>query len=81
MAPVVKKSLRGVGAIKSYGKVMGEYEKPPFMPDVTANLTEHVVDLGMQRIFHYLAEEEAAIRQNPVKRTTALLQKVFGSNE
>jgi hypothetical protein len=30
-------------------------------------------------VFLYLAQEEAAIRQNPAKQTTALLKKVFGS--
>jgi hypothetical protein len=30
-------------------------------------------------MFAYLAEEEAAIRQDPVKRTTALLKRVFGA--
>ena len=34
----------------------------------------------MDGIFHYLAKEEAAIRSNPAKRTTALLQKVFGAD-
>ena len=28
-------------------------------------------------IFHYMALEEKAIRQDPIKRTTQLLQKVF----
>jgi len=28
-------------------------------------------------VFHYMAEEEAAIRKNPVKRTTEILKKVF----
>ena len=79
MRPIVSRSLRGVGAIESYENVLGEYKKLPFVPDVTANLTEHVVELGMDGIFLYLAKEEAAIRQDPVKRTTALLQKVFGS--
>jgi len=32
----------------------------------------------MDGIFHYVAVEEAAIRQNPAARTTELLQKVFG---
>jgi hypothetical protein len=32
----------------------------------------------MAGIFHYMAEEEAAIRKNPVKRTTSILKKVFG---
>jgi len=32
----------------------------------------------MDGIFHYIAIEEAAIRQNPAKRTTDLLKSVFG---
>lgn len=77
MRPVVKKALAEAGAIQSYDAVMGEYQSLPFMPDVKANLTQHVLDLGLAGIFHYMAEEEAAIRKNPVKRTTAILQKVF----
>ena len=73
MTPIVNNSLKGVGAIKSYDNVMGQYEKLPFVPDVKANLIEHVVELGMEGIFHYLAKEEAAIRQDPVKRTTGTM--------
>ena len=57
---------------------MGEYRKLPMVPDVKANLTEHVVAKGLDGIFHYLAQEEAAIRTNPVARTTDLLKRVFG---
>jgi hypothetical protein len=42
-----------------------------------ANLTDHVLDKGMDGIFYYIAKEEAAIRTNPVKQTTDLLKKVF----
>jgi len=31
----------------------------------------------MDGIFYYLAQEEAAIRQNPLKRTTDILRRVF----
>ena len=78
MGPVVNESLSEVGAIKSYDNVMGRYEQIPFVPDVKANISDYVVEKGMDGIFHYLAKEEAAIRNNPVKRTTELLQKVFG---
>jgi hypothetical protein len=79
MRPVVAQSLQEVGAIQAYDAVMGEYKAIPFVPDVKADLTGYVVDEGMAGIFHYLAIEEAAIRANPVKRTTEILQKVFGS--
>ncbi len=79
MRPIVDKSLSEVGAIKTYEGVMGEYRKLPLVPDAKADLTQHVLDLGMKGIFHYVAQEEAAIRDNPVKRSTALLKKVFGA--
>jgi len=77
MKPVVDHALAQAGAIRAYDKVMGRYQSLPFMPDVKANLSQHVLDLALSGIFHYMAEEEAAIRKNPVKRTTAILKKVF----
>lgn len=78
MAPVVDRSLDDVGAIRSYEQMMSQYEAIPFVPDAKADLTQYVVDKAMDGIFHYVAEEEAAIRNNPAKRTTELLQRVFG---
>lgn len=77
MRPVVDDSLSEVGAVQSYDRMMGKYADLPFVPDVKANLTDHVVNKGMDGIFHYMAVEEAAIRKDPVKRTTDLLKKVF----
>ncbi len=81
MEPVVSDSLSEVGAIKSYDNMISAYKAIPFVPDVKADLTEHVVEGGLNGIFHYLAEQEAAIRKDPVKQTTALLQKVFSSQK
>ena len=79
MKPIVDQTLNQSGAIQSYDTVMGQYETVPFVPDVKADLSGYVVEQGMNGIFHYLALEEAAIRQNPAKRTTELLKTVFGS--
>ncbi len=79
MRPIVDQALARTGAIQAYDSVMGQYKTIPFVPDVKTDLTTYVVDEGMNGIFHYLALEEAAIRQNPAKRTTELLQKVFGT--
>ena len=78
MHTIVETSLSEVGAIKAYDKVMGKYKKLPFVPDVKADLTQHVIQKGISGIFYYLAKEEAAIRKDPVKQTTDLLKKVFG---
>ncbi len=77
MQPIVDSTLADTGAVKAYDRVMGKYESVPFVPDVKADLSKHVIDLGIAGIFHYLAKEEAAIRENPAKRTTELLKKVF----
>ncbi|MFA6283856.1 MAG: DUF4197 domain-containing protein [Desulfurivibrionaceae bacterium] len=79
MLPIVEKSLSQVGAVQSYETVMGQYKALPFVPDVKANLTDHVLQKGMDGIFFYIAKEEAGIRKDPAKQTTALLKKVFGS--
>jgi len=77
MEPVIDETLSQVGAVQAYDTMMAQYKDLPFVPDVKSDLTSHVVDRGMDGIFHYMAEEEKAIRQDPVKRTTQLLQKVF----
>lgn len=78
MRPIVQQTLSQVGALQAYERVMGEYSDLPFVPDVKADLTEHVVDKGISGIFYYLAKEEAAIRQDPLKQTSTLLKQVFG---
>ncbi len=78
MQPIVEDTLSQVGAMRAYDNVMGEYTSLPFVPDVKADLTEHVIQKGMDGIFYYIAKEEASIRKDPLKQTTALLKKVFG---
>ena len=79
MQPIVEDALNQVGAVQSYDAVMGQYASLPFVPDVKTDLNTYVVDKGMEGIFHYIAKEEAAIRNDPLKRTTDILQKVFGA--
>lgn len=78
MRPIIESSLAQVGAVQAFDKVMGEYKDIPFVSKVKTDITEHVVNKGMDGIFHYIAKEEQAIRENPAEQTTALLKKVFG---
>lgn len=77
MRPIVDRSLADVGAIKAYDKMMGRYDTIPFMPNVKADVTDYTLNKTLDGLFYYVAREEAAIRKDPVKRTTALLRKVF----
>jgi hypothetical protein len=78
MAPIVDKTLNEVGAITAYDKAISKYKDLPFVPNVKADLLNHVVNEGMNGMFYYIAQEEAAIRKDPVKQSTELLKKVFG---
>jgi hypothetical protein len=77
--PIIEDSLSEVGAIRSYDDMMAQYKALPLVPDAKSDLTSYTVEKALDGLFHYLAKEEAAIRNNPAKRTTELLQKVFGS--
>lgn len=79
MRPIIQKSMNEVGAIRAYDEAMEQYKALPFVPDISTDLTNHVVEHSLDGIFHYLAKEEAAIRNDPVARTTELLRRVFGS--
>ncbi len=79
MKPIVDDSLAQVGAVNMFNNLLTSYRRIPLAPPVEADLTQHVVDLGMDGIFHYIAVEEKAIRDNPVKRTSEILRRVFSS--
>jgi len=78
MAPIVENTLNEVGAVTAYDKAISKYKDLPFVPNVKADLLEHVVNEGMNGMFYYIAQEEAAIRKDPLKQSTELLKKVFG---
>lgn len=79
MKPIVEDSLSQVGAIQVLDQVMGRYQAIPFARDVDLDMTDYVVQKGMDGIFYYLAREEASIREDPLRQTTDLLKKVFGA--
>jgi hypothetical protein len=79
MQPIVTDSLSQVGAIQTYDQVMGKYRELPLVPDVKADLSAYVLEKSLDGIFYYVAKEEAAIRENPLKQTTDLLKRVFGA--
>ena len=81
MRPVVDSSLAEVGAVQAYDGMIGQYKTLPFVPDIKADLTTHVLEKALAAVFHYLAREEAAIRKDPLKRSTEILQRVFGAAE
>lgn len=78
MKPVINQTLAETGVVQAYKHAVKQYHSIPFVPRVKEDVTGYVMDKAIHGLFYYLAKEEAAIRKDPVKRTTALLKKVFG---
>ena len=79
MQPIVDSALAQVGAVSTFNSIADRISKVPLAPSFDADLTGYVTEKAKDGIFHYLAEEEKAIRENPLERTSAILQRVFGS--
>ena len=61
-----------------YVKITDSYNKIPFVNKVSNDPTKYVTDRALSGIFKSIANEEALIRENPIKRSTQLIKKVFG---
>jgi len=58
--------------------LVNTYNKIPLVPKLNPDLDSFVTEQGIKGLFTKVAQEEKAIRANPIKRTTGLHQKVFG---
>jgi hypothetical protein len=78
--PVVKSSLDKVDATRLYGDLITTYNNfPTTRNKLNPDLTSYVVGKAVDALFDQIAKEELEIRENPVKRTTEILKKVFGA--
>lgn len=77
--PIMAGALSGTGAVKALTAVQARAAGIPLLGQMAGgfNLIDFTVGKALDGLFHYLAVEEAAIRTNPVARTTDLLKKVF----
>ena len=78
MRPIVEAGLAEVGALSTYESLAEQFNRLPLGTKVDSDLASYVLDHASRALFLQVAQEEAAIRRNPVKRTTELLRQVFG---
>lgn len=78
--PIVADATQKTGVTKSYksledraGGILGK-----FMDTEDADLDQYITDKALDGLFYYIAVEEKKIRNDPVARTTDILQRVFG---
>ena len=76
--PKIKASLNKVNATKYWTDLVNTYNKIPLVTKLNPDLDAFVTEQAIQGLFTKISQQEAAIRANPVERTTGLLQKVFG---
>ncbi len=80
--PMVRDALSHTGATRYYGDLARAYNAIPLTgrsidPDLTRYTTHRLID----GLFLLIAEEESAIRVNPLKRSTRLMRKVFAAQD
>lgn len=85
-AALAKPVLAGVSAQDSWSLLMGSYNKLAGslagqiagMNAVHSDLGEYVLEKAVDAIFLKIADEEKAIRANPLNYSSSIIKKVFG---
>lgn len=76
--PVVQDKMSQVGLYTIYNELSDYYNKLPFVTKPALDLDEYVTERALDGLFTILGQEEKRIREDPLARTTRLLERVFG---
>lgn len=79
LSPYMSQALDSSGAFTQLESTAKRYLGGALVSQLRDDMISHSVDGALDGLFHYVAEEEKAIRRDPVKRTTELLRRVFGT--
>jgi len=79
--PIVQDKMAEVGVYGYYTTLVNAYNALPFTSKPQFDLEQYIVDEAQDGVFTMLAVEEVKIRQDPAKRTTELLKKVFAAQD
>lgn len=77
--PIVKKATAKVGLAAQYNEYAGHAAKFGLIDKNDADLDTYVTHKAMDGLFLMIAEQEKAIRKDPIGTGSSLLKKVFGS--
>ena len=79
--PVVVQSLNKFGALDYYKQAVDKYKSIPLVNKLNPSIDDYVTNKALDGLFSMVQNEELQIRQNPAKRVTQLLQKVFAKQD
>lgn len=77
--PVVQKAMADVQLAQQYNKFAETGAKYGLVKKEQANLEQYVTQKTLDGVYLMIAEEEKAIRKDPMKQASSLLKKVFGA--
>jgi hypothetical protein len=77
--PIVAKSTQQVQLAQRYDRVAGKAAELGLVGREEASLDAYVTQKALDGLFLKMAQEEAAIRANPLGQSSAILKKVFGA--
>lgn len=79
LLPIVKGKTEQVGLAQQYNQLAEKGSRFGLVNGDAANLESYVTNKALDGLYLMVAEEEKAIRANPVATGSAVLKKVFGS--
>ncbi len=77
--PTVKQTTDKLALAKKYDKLAGKASKFGLVKDEDAKIEGYVTRKALDGLYAMIAEEEKAIRKNPVGAAGSLAKKVFGA--
>ena len=77
--PIVNKSMQKVKVAEKYDQFAGKGAKFGLIDQRDAKLDDYITRKAMDGLFLMIAEQERAIRANPLQATGSLAQKVFSA--
>ena len=76
---IVKKSTAQVGLAEKYNAIAGKGSQLGVIDASQASIEQYVTKKALDGLYTMIADEEKALRQDPVGAASSLLQKVFGA--
>ena len=77
--PIVKQATAKVDLAKQYNQYAGQASKFGLLDEKDADLDTYITQKAMDGLFLMIAEQEKAIRKDPIGTGSSMLQKVFGA--
>jgi hypothetical protein len=78
LKPPMTRALTGSGAFTLLRSALREVGLAGMTNDLRRDVIDFSTEKALDGCFHYVAEEERAIRRDPWRRTTDILRRVFG---